>query len=532
MTLLVALGAQACTFDTQPDCADCGRIVIVAVGEPASIVPPLVQETVGRDIGGLIYEPLLRLRGGGVPADSSAWIPALAEGWEGTDSTVTMTLRAGARWHGGLPVTAEDVVFSHGVYADTAVGAPGLPALDGIRVEALDARTVRFSFAAGRPSPLYDIAYGIRILPKHRWAAKSPASWPAETDPAQFEGSGPYRLQIWQRGQYLRLVADTAAAIRAATDTLVWRFAADPTAAATLLLAHEADVMETLITPANTARVTADSTLRVERYPSAAYGFLAFQVADRTGRPSRFVDLRLRQALGFALDRQTIATAVYGPGTAVPHGPVSQALWLHDAARPVQELDTVGAAALLDAAGWRRGADGMRRRGDVPLDVEILVPATSSARSTLAQAIVAQWRSAGIAGTVASVDFPVFQQRLAEGRFDTYIGSYLDEPSPRGLAVQWGTSGIGQLNYGRWSDRIFDSLLTHAAASRNGTEARLRYRVATDRLESEAPAIFLFAPQAVMGLNTRVQTAGQVDPFDWSAGVVTWTKRARTVRNR
>lgn len=221
--LSLGLGAQGCAFDEQPACADCGRLVISAVGEPASIMPPLVQETVGRDIGGLIYEPLLRLRRGGVPSDSAAWAPALAERWAQTDSTVTMTLRSGAQWHGGQPITGEDVVFSYGAYADTAIGAPGLPALDGVRVEALDARTVRFSFAAGRPAPLYDIAYGVRIVPKHRWAAKAPASWAAETDLAQFEGSGPYRLQTWQRGQYLRLVADSTAAVQAATDTLVWR---------------------------------------------------------------------------------------------------------------------------------------------------------------------------------------------------------------------------------------------------------------------------------------------------------------------
>jgi hypothetical protein len=52
----------------------------------------------------------------------------------------------------------------------------------------------------------------------------------------------------------------------------------------------------------------------------------------------------------------------------------------------------------------------------------------------------------GVEATVTAVDFPVFQQRLARGRFDSYIGAWLDEPSPRSLADQWTRAGWSALN--------------------------------------------------------------------------------------
>ena len=72
------------------------------------------------------------------------------------------------------------------------------------------------------------------------------------------------------------------------------------------------------------------------------------------------------------------------------------------------------------------------------------------------------WRSAGAAVTVTSVDFPVFQERLGQGRFDAYIGAWIDEPSARGLADQWTRQGWAALNYGHYANPGFDSLFARA----------------------------------------------------------------------
>ena len=80
-------------------CDECGgTAVVAAIGEPNSVLPPLVYETVGRDIGDLIFERLADLRAGGSPVDPSAFIPRLAASWKRLDSlTWRFHLRPGAR---------------------------------------------------------------------------------------------------------------------------------------------------------------------------------------------------------------------------------------------------------------------------------------------------------------------------------------------------------------------------------------------------------------------------------------------------
>jgi ABC-type transport system substrate-binding protein len=107
---------------------------VAAVREPPAILPPLVQETVGRDIGDRVFERLATMVPGGATIDAESFRPALAERWERVDPlTWRFALRPEARWHDGRPVTADDVVFSFDSYADTALGAMAGSALEGVR---------------------------------------------------------------------------------------------------------------------------------------------------------------------------------------------------------------------------------------------------------------------------------------------------------------------------------------------------------------------------------------------------------------
>ena len=124
---------------------------------------------------------------------------------------------------------------------------------------------------------------------------------------------------------------------------------------------------------------------------------------------------------------------------------MSSGLWIWDDAIRTVAFDTAGARRLLS------------RRQLPPVD--ILVPASSGSRRQLAQIVQAAWRRIGVDATITIVDFPVFQERLAAGKFDSYIGVYLDEPSPRGLADQWTRAGWEGLNHGRYHNPRFDSLL-------------------------------------------------------------------------
>jgi peptide/nickel transport system substrate-binding protein len=475
-----------------------------------------VYETVARDISDQVFERLAYLAPGGSPIDPRAYRPGLAQRWERLDPvTWRFHLRPGARWHDGQPVTAADVVFSFEAFSDSTLDGPARPYLAGqVRATAEDSATVRIAFARPSAEQLYDATYHVRILARHIWHPIPFHRWSADTALSHLVGSGPYRVQEWRRGQFIALVADT---LRQSGDRLpavrraVWRFASDPDAALNLLLSHEADLMENAGAPDRVQRVRGDSSFRVVTYPAAVYGFLAFRVADASGRPHPLLgDRVIRRALTQAVDRSTLSRALFGPDTKVPPGPMSQLLWIWDDRIKVLPFDSATAGKVL-----------RQQRGPAGRSIDILVPSTSAARKQLALAIQEAWRKAGVPATVTVVEFPVFQERLANGRFDSYIGAYLDEPSPRGLADQWSRSGWGVLNYGHYANPVFDSLLASASAEPDLAIARRRWSEAMDTLNADAPAIFLYAPANAAAIHSRLAGV-KLDPYSWASGLSAW----------
>jgi peptide/nickel transport system substrate-binding protein len=230
----------------------------------------------------------------------------------------------------------------------------------------------------------------------------------------------------------------------------------------------------------------------------------------------------LRRALTLAVDRERAAAAVYGPAARVPAGPMSELLWIGREGISTLPFDTAAAARLLDSAGWRRASPGATRRRDgVPLRFDVMVPATSPPRRQLAVILQEAWRPLGVEATVTAVDFAVFQERLMDGRFDAYIGAYLDEPSPRGLGDQWGRAGWDALNYGKWSSAAFDSLLAAAGATSDMERARRLYREAIDTIGADAPAIFLYTPVQSAAVHRRLEGV-EIDPYSWLSGLPGW----------
>ena len=122
---------------------------------------------------------------------------------------------------------------------------------------------------------------------------------------------------------------------------------------------------------------------------------------------------------------------------------------------------------------------------------------------------------------MTAVDFPVFQERLGRGAFDSYIGAWLDEPSARGLADQWTRAGWSGLNYGRYDSKAFEALFRRASAESDAAKARALYREAMDTLNADAPAIFLYTPTNAAAVSRRMDGV-EIDPYAWVSGLPGW----------
>ena len=496
-------------------------MVIATTGDADVLLPPVTALETGINVSDLLFCRLAELKLGLNTVDDSGFRPVLARSWDHPDSlTIVFHLDPRAHWQDGTPVTAADVAFTFRTYRDSAVNAPLAPFLAPIAsVTVRDSLTVAFRFRRWYPEQLYDATYHMRILPRHLLdtiPAARLASAPFARAPV---GDGPYRFVSWRAGAEISLAADTAFFLgRPGLDRLMWRVSPDLAGAVSQLLAGEADAMEVIPARGQLERVQQSRDVRLVPYPSPFYAAVVFNL-----RRPPFADRDVRRAIAMAVDRQTVVRSVFGPFADLAVGAVSpmQAIW-SDSIRQLP-YDTAAAARLFDQRGWRRGAaGGMRARGGTPLQFDLLVPTSSQSRQQAAVILQDELRRLGVDVRIRPVEFTVMERRTVTGDFDAAIVSRTTDPSPASL-LQWWSPGAGA-NIGGYADGTFESLTAAALRARTRADAAPRWRRALERLNDEAPAVFLFSPRNEAAVSTRIADV-TIRPDAWLATVTGWHVR-------
>jgi len=497
-----------------------GTLVIATTGDADVLLPPVTSLETGINVSDLLFCRLAELKPGLNTVDDSGFRPVLARSWDHPDSlTIVFHLDPRARWQDGFPVTAADVAFTFRTYVDSAVNAPLAPFLAPIAsVAARDSLTVAFRFRRWYPEQLYDATYHMRILPRHLLDTIPAARLATSAFARAPVGDGPYRFTSWRAGAEIAIAADTGWFLgRPGLDRLIWRVTPELPSAVSQLLAGEADAMEVIPSRGQLERVQQSRDVRLVPYPSPFYAGVVFNL-----RRAPFADRDVRRAIAMAVDRQTVVRSVFGPFADVAVGAVSpmQAVW-SDSIRQLP-FDTAAAARLLDGRGWRRAAGGLRARDGTPLRFTLLVPTSSQARQQAAVILQDELRRLGVDVRIQPVEFTVMERRTTTGDFDAAFVSRTTDPSPASL-LQWWSPGAGA-NIGGYADPVFESLTAAALRARTRAEAAPRWRSALERLNDEAPAVFLFSPRNEAAVSTRV-TGVTIRPDAWLATVAEWRVR-------
>jgi peptide/nickel transport system substrate-binding protein len=489
----------------------CGTIVFAAVGEPATLLPPLSDQAIERDIHDQIFLKLADIGPDGNTVGDRGFEPQLASGWSWDDSlTLRFDLDPRARWHDGRPVSAEDVAFTFAAYLDSSLASPFHSSLERIdSVWAADSATVVVRFRERYPEMFFDAVYHVRVLPAQLLQGLPPDRWRAAPFGRGPVGNGPYRFVRWTSGQSLELAADSAFFLgRPHARRLIWRFNADLSVAVTQVVAGEADAIEALISPANLERAREAAHLSLHPYPGSAYTILGFNLrapGDR-GRPHPVLgDPEVRRALVLATDRERMARSVFGANAKVPPAPIPQAwtsLWFADL--PVPPHDPARAAALLDSRGWRDSdGDGIRDRGGRRLAFSVAVPSTSPPRRMYARLIQEQLRNVGVEVVIEEMDPASMQDRLRTGSYDAALQTWVTDPTPSsGIPHMWRRGGGS--NFGGYSSPVFERQLDRALRAATPEESDRAWRAAFETLARDAPAIVLNAPDQVAAVHRRV----------------------------
>jgi peptide/nickel transport system substrate-binding protein len=402
---------------------------------PTLLNPHFATGTKDQDASRIFYEPFASWDvDGNLNAILAAEIPSIQNGGLSADAkSVTWKLKPGVKWHDGKPCTADDVVFTWDYARDPATAAVSVGVYRDLTVEKVDDLTVRVVF--DKPTPFWANAfvgaYGC-ILPKHLFADyKGAKSRDAATNLAPV-GTGPYSFIEFKPGDLIRaeLNPDYHMPNRPYFDTFELKGGGDAVSAARAIIqTGEYDYSWNM-------QVEDEVLLRLEKGGKGrtiyAVGgdieFIAVNFTDpytevdgerssiKTKHPI-LSDSAVRKALALLVDREAIKKAIYGRAGRVT------ANYLNGPDKFVSkntswEFSVEKAAKLLDEAGWKPGADGIREKDGKKL--KLLYQSSINGPRQKTQAIVKQaMQKAGIDVELKSVVASVFFSSDV-GNPDTY----------------------------------------------------------------------------------------------------------------
>jgi len=507
--LILALGCAACSRERLP--APPG-VLVVSQEQQASWVRnfnPLSTATAARwpTLAG-VYEPLLVFNS--VRAEYVPWL-AVSHEWREANRVLRMTTRDSVLWSDGRPFTARDVAFTFQLLRR-------FPALDrrGVwaflsDVRALDERTVDFRFQR-EFIPGFDELAAQQIVPEHVWSrVTDPVAFPNENPVATgpFTEVRVFRNQVYELGRNPRYWQRGLPRVEAL------RFPAYPgnDRANLALVFDEVDWAGNFVPAID--RVYVNRRPKDHRYWFPLTGSSIFLYANAMRAP--FDDVRARKAISMAIDRDLLVdVALYRYSRPADATGLSDAYtaWRDSgiaASGDWVRHDIVRANALLDEAGYRRGADGVRRMPDGrPWRYEILSVAGWSDWVRAAQVIARGLNALGVRASVRTYDFGAWFQRVQAGDFDLSLGWSFEGPTPY-LFYRWLMSSatvkpLGEASMGNWH-RYGSPAADQALAAFEREPDPERQKQLADDLQrifvEEAPAIPLYPNPSWAEYNTR-----------------------------
>jgi peptide/nickel transport system substrate-binding protein len=440
----------------------------------------------------IFYEPLAGWDSEGnlVPV-LAAEIPNKDDGLSEDGLSVVWKLKRGVKWHDGKPFTADDAVFTWEYARTPETSTVTIGSYKDVKVEKIDDFTIRVTFA--KPTPFWADAfvgaYGM-ILPKHLFAdyiGNKSRDAPANLKPV---GTGPYLFVDFKPGDLVlaKLNPDYHVPNRPYFDTLEVKGGGDAVSATRAVLqSGEYDYAWNIQVEAEILqKLESGGKGNLSIVPSGSLEFIMLNAADpavevdgerasiKTKHPL-FSDPAVRQAIDLLIDRNSIEKFIYGRTA------VATANFLNNPERyrsktTKSEFNIEKANQILEAAGWKKGADGIREKDGKSLKFVFQTSINAPRQKT--QAIIKQaCQKAGMDVELKSVVGSVFFSSDTSNP-DTYPHFYCDaqmytttmpQPDPQifmNQGVSWEVASKENKwqgrNVARWQNKEYDELYHQA----------------------------------------------------------------------
>jgi peptide/nickel transport system substrate-binding protein len=510
--------------------------------------PHFANGTKDQEGSRIFYEPLaIWDNDGNLVPILAAEIPSRENGGLAADGkSVTWKLKKGVTWHDGKPFTADDCVFTWEYAKDPATAAVTIGVYKDVVVEKVDANTIRVTFA--KPTPFWATAFVAAegmVLPKHvfgPYAGAKSREAPANLKPV---GTGPYKFVDFKPGDIVRgeINKDYHMANRPYFDTIEMKGGGDATSAARAVLqTGEYDYAWNLqVEDEVLKRMEAGGKGKVHIVPGGDIEFIQLNITDpwnevdgeRGSVKSKhfaFSDPKVREAMALLCDKKSMQEFIYGR-TGFATGNFMNNPPRFTSKNTKWEFNVDKANQILDAAGWKRGSDGVREKNGKKM--KFVYQTSINGTRQKEQAIVKQAaQKAGIDLELKSVTASVFfSSDVANpdtyGKFWADMQMYtttMTAPDGERFMNQYQSEEVSQ-KANKWSGRNicryvnpeYDKLAVQGSSELDPVKRAAIYIQMNDMVVNDHIIVPLISRPRVRGGNLRLVTTLSGWDLDFSA---------------
>lgn len=506
MLLMAAMSAQATT------CVYCSE------GSPEGFNPALYTAGTTFDASSrAIFDGLVMFKLG-----TTEIIPGLAEKWDVSKDgkTYTFHLRKGVKFHTkkdfkpSRNFNADDVLFSferqqdpnhpyHKISGGSYEYFNGMGMPDLIKkIEKKDDYTVVFHLNRPEAPFIANLGMDFASIFSAEYADKMlKAGTPDKVDQDPV-GTGPFVLVQYQKDSIIRYVAHKDYwRGKADIDKLVFTITPDASVRYAKLKAGECHVMP-YPNPADLAQMAKDKDLNLMQQEGLNVGYLAFNT-----QKAPFTNVKVRQALSLAINKQAIIDAVFQGAGKIAKNPIPPTIWSYNDKIKDYPYDPAKAKKMLKDAGFANGFET-----DI-WAMPVQRPYNPNARR-MAEIIQADWAKVGVKAKIVTYEWGEYLKRSKKGEHQTVLLGWTgDNGDPDNfLAVLLGCDGIGGSNRAQFCYKPFEDLLQKAKVTSDVAERTRLYEEAQVIFKEQAPWVTI--AHSVVFMPMRKEVKGyKIDPF-------------------
>lgn len=473
-----------------------------SIGDASNLIPFLAADSASAGVADAVFGQLMRLD------KNYDLIPGMAEKWDvsADQKTITFHLRKNIKWHDGAHFSADDLLFQYEMMVHPDV--PSAYKEDFMQIqkaEAPDDFTFRVTFKEPYAPALVRMA-GMTGLPRHLLKGTKPADLiksPLARNPV---GNGAWRFVEWKAQTHIILESNPAHYLgRPMIAKNITRVIPDPATQFLELKSGGIDMMS--LQPLQYLKQTDgeyfQKNYRKYKYLANAYTYMGYNMQ----RPM-FADKRVRQAITYAIDKRELIDGVLmglGQEADVPYKPGT---WAYKSDVKKYTYDPAKAAALLKEAGWsQKNSEGYLVKDGKPFEFEIITNQGNPLRAKTAEILQQRLKQVGIKVGVRVLEWSSFINNFINKRnFDACILGWSLGIDPDQYEI-WNSKKTGEheLNFISYSNAEVDKILDDARRTFNKEARKKLYHRFQDILADEQPYTFLYVPEALPIVSSRVR---------------------------